>query len=588
MINLVNSIRSIKGKGWGSLPGFAAVLSAVSAGCLTGTALGAGPLSAVNDYAYTVPNQPVTIPVLANDPDASTNRLAILQVAAPTHGTVTINSNNVSLSANLSALYQFAAVQLSNSVAQVGNTNAYPWYTLTNGTWFSNPVTDPNSGWTSGFFPGCLWYLYEQTADSDFLTWAENWTAGIASRQYVTNTPDVGFMVNNSFGAGYRLTRNPAYSAVVIQGARSVVAGCYNTKVGSVGQIWSSDQFAVAIDWAMDLELLFNAAVLSGDRSLYTNAYNSAETMMLNNVRTNGSTFQIGYYNPTTGKYISGGTLDGASNNSTWARGQAWAIYGFTTAYRETGDVRFLNAAEQTANYYLANVPADYVPYWDFQAPGIPNAPRDSSAAAITLSALVQLSQLTTNLQDGATYWQAASQIFNSLSSTNYLAEGSPSSGILLHGTGESPADVDPQTNVSLIYGDYYFIEALQRYTALYAQTTVTYVPNTNFQGTDSFAYQACDSSGNCATATVTVQVNSALTNAITAQLSLSAGAGGPTISFPSITGRKYFVQACNNLPPSNQWSVIATNLAGSGALLSISDSNQAAQRFYRIGLAPP
>jgi hypothetical protein len=542
--------------------------------------------TAVDDYANTVTNQPVTISVLANDLDAETNQMAILKVTAPAHGTVTINSNSAAPSAELSRLVQFASQQLSNSVAQIGNTSLYPRATQTNGIWATAPLGIYN--WVCGFFPGSLWYLYEQTGDAHYRAWAESWTAGIASQQYITNIPDSGFMINNSFGAGYRLTGNAAYSPVVVQAAQSVVTGCYNRAVACIGQLWAANKLAVAIDWMMNLELLFHASALGGDRSLYTNAVSSAEKMMLDNVRADGSTYQIVYYNATTGALMSKGTSDGAADESTWARGQAWGIYGFTMAYRETGDARFLATAQRLADYYLANVASDYVPYWDFQAPGIPNAPRDSSAAAITLSALVQLSQLATNLQDGARYWKAASQIFDSLRSTNYLAQGSHSGGILLHGTGGPPQYSWSEVDVSLIYGDYYFVEALRRYMELYRRTTITYVPNTDFRGTDTFAYQMCDSSGDSATATVTVLVDPAFTNAFAAQISLSPGTQLPTVSFSAVPGRRYFVQFSSNLPAFGHWSVLATNLVGSSALMSVSDTNPASRRFYRAGLEPP
>jgi hypothetical protein len=253
-------------------------------------------------------------------------------------------------------------------------------------------------------------------------------------------------------------------------------------------------------------------------------------------------------------------------------------------ADRQTGGTFFMNTAEALADYYITNVPPDQVPYWDFQAPGIPDAPRDSSAAAITLSALVELSQQETNWQQSAKYWQAAKLIFDSLRSTNYLAEGSVSSGILLHGTGEPPKYPWGEVDISLVYGDYYFIEALRRYTDLYRRTTLTYVPRTNFHGSDSFTYQVCDSSGQTATGTVCVQVDSSLTNAFTAQIALS-GAKQPTISFPSVSGREYFIQYSTNLLTGGAWKSLATNLPGTGALMSMTDTNPGLSRFYRVGL---
>ena len=174
------------------------------------------PHTLTNDLAETSSNQAVTISVLTNDVDSS-NQLGILQVTAPSHGTAIINSNPAVLTPELSNLFQFAAVQLSNSVKQVNNTNLYPRRTLTNGAWTNSTVTD----WISGFFPGAMWYVYEQTGDTNFLKWARDWTAGIASQQHVTNTDDIGFMINTSFGNGLRITGDTNYRAVVITGAQS-------------------------------------------------------------------------------------------------------------------------------------------------------------------------------------------------------------------------------------------------------------------------------------------------------------------------------------------------------------------------------
>jgi hypothetical protein len=253
-------------------------------------------------------------------------------------------------------------------------------------------------------------------------------------------------------------------------------------------------------------------------------------------------------------------------------------------AYRETGYVPFLDAARRMAGYYLTNVPSDYVPYWDFNAPDIPNAPRDSSAAAITLSGLVQLSQMVTNMPDSAALWAGAHHILESLGSASYLAQGATNSGILLHGTGEPPQLPGPEVNVSLVYGDYYFIEALRRYAQVYGRNTVTYTPNPGFYGTDAFTYQVCDSGGNCSTAIVTVVVIS--TNAapaFNAQLSLVPVTRRPAVSFPTVSGHLYEVDYTDSLMPPQFWSVLVPNLIGSGSVISINDTNPPPQRFYRV-----
>jgi unsaturated chondroitin disaccharide hydrolase len=541
----------------------------------------ADPPNAVNDFAVTRQNQEVTISVLANDSDTETSQLTILQVSAPAHGTLVINSNTPVTTPELSRLFQFAAVQLSNTVVQLNNTNLYPRSTQTNGSW--NTVNDTD--WTSGFFPGCLWYLYEQTGDTNFEKWAQEWTAGISSQQFNTNTDDIGFMINTSFGNGYRITGDPTYQSVVLRAARSLT-NRYNRIVGCLAddQLLPPTNFEVIIDTMMNTELLYHATDINSDTNFSDKAFSHAQRAMTNQIRADNSTFQKVLYSTVNGALTYQGTRAGYSATSTWARGHAWAIYGFTMAYRETGFLPFLDAAKRTANYYLTNVPSDFVPYWDFDAPDIPNAPRDSSSAAITLSALVQLSQLVTNMQDSATLWAGAHNILESLGSTNYLAQGTTSKGILLHGTGEPPQFPSPEVDVSLTYGDYYFVEALRRYAEIYGRTNVTYTPNPSFTGTDTFTYQVCDSSGNCSTASVTVIVLD--TNAVPAfnlQASLSPVTQYPVISFPAISNHLYEVDYASSLTPPQQWSILASNLIGSNSVISINDTSPASQRFYRV-----
>lgn len=551
------------------------------AGCWLVSSAWANPINVTNDLAVTTQNQKVTIPVLANDLDTAGNQLAILQVSAPAHGTVVINSNAPVTTPELSNLFQFAALQLSNTVRLMANTNTYPRSTPTNGSW--NTVN--NSDWTCGFFPGCLWYLYEQTGDTNFEKWAQQWTAGIASQQFNTNTDDVGFMFNTSFGNGYRITGNATYRSVLLQAAHSLT-NRFNAIVGCLADdlLLAPPEFQVILDTMMNTELLYHAADVNGDTTLSAKAMSHAERVMTNHIRTDSSTFHLVLYSTVNGAPLYQGTRAGYSATSTWARAHAWSIYGFTMAYRETGYLPFLSAADEVADYYITNAPSDYVPYWDFDAPNLPTAPRDSSAAAITLSALVQLCQLETNMQDSAKLWAEAHNILESLGSTNYLAKGTTSKGIILHGTGEPPNFPSPEVNDSLIYGDYYFVEALRRSALAYGRTNVTYTPNPGFTGTDTFTYQACDSGGNCSAATVTVTVlstNPVLTFNI--QASLSPATGYPIISFPAVSNYLYEVDYANTLKPPPQWSVLASNLIGSDSVISINDTNPALQRFYRV-----
>ena len=464
---------------------------------------------------------------------------------------------------------------------QLGNTNLYPRSTQTNGNW--NTVS--SSDWTSGFFPGCLWYVYEQTGDPNFKKWAQEWTAGITPQQFNTNTDDIGFMINASFGNGYRITGDTTYRSVVLRGARSLT-NRFNHVVGCLAddQLLAPPNFEVIIDTMLNLELLYFATDINGNTNFSVKSFSHAQRAMTNQIRADNSTFQKVIYSTVNGKVLSQGTRGGYSDTSVWARGQAWAIYGFTMAYRETGFLPFLNAAGRVSDYYLTSVPSDFVPYWDFGAPDIPDAPRDSSSAAITLSALVELSQLATNMQDSAAFWSGAHDILESLGSTNYLADGTTNSGILLHATGEPPQFPSPEVDVALIYGDYYFLEALRRYTEVYGRNTVTYTPDPGFMGTDTFACQVCDSGGNCSTAIVTVVVldpNTAPTFNIEA--SLSSVTWQPIISFFAASNHLYEVDYAESLTPPQIWNVLASNLIGGSSTISVADNNSATTRFYRV-----
>jgi hypothetical protein len=536
---------------------------------------------AVDDWARTVPGQPVAISVLTNDSAANGGQLAILSVTKPTHGSVLINSNGLAGSPEVSALLQWAALKLSNTVVEVSDTNRYPRAT-TNGVWLTRSALD----WTTGFFPGTLWYLFEQTGDPHFQSWAQAWMGAIAPQQYNTNYHDLGFELNNSFGAGYRLTGNPDFRAVVLQAAQSLSTR-YNGAARCISWVGPVTNAPIEViqDTMMNIELLLHAAALGGNQSYYDMAFNHAVTTMFNHLQPDGGSYHTVTFDGNTGAVLSKSGVLNTNSDDTWARGEAWLTYGFTMAYRETHDARFLNTAQKVADYYLANVPPDFVPYWDYQAPGIPNEPRDSSAAAITLAGLVELSQFGTNFQDNVRFWRAARNLLNSLTSTNYLAQGSVSSGLLLHGTGEPPTDTTLETDVSLIYGDYYFVEALARLAKLYRQTTLTYIPAPGFSGTDTFSYQVGDSGGNCASAVVTVLVAPA---PFALQLSLAPLTRLPTISFPTATGHLYQVQYANDLHPPVSWNLVATNLPGSGYIMSVTDSNPAAPRFYRVGLGLP
>jgi len=349
-------------------------------------------------------------------------------------------------------------------------------------------VTTNMYDWTPGFFPGCLWYTYEYTQDASIAAAAKTWTEKLEPLKDFTKHHDLGFMMYCSYGNAYRLTGNESYKNILVQGAKSLCTR-FNAKAGSIKSwnrftSWGTDKtpyfFPVIVDNMMNLEMLFFASTVTGDTTYRHIAKTHALTAMKNQVRKDYSSFHVVCYDSTTGQVLTRQTAQGYADNSTWARGQAWAIYGFTMCYRETKDIRFLQTAQGMADWYLnnKNLPADKVPYWDFNVgqkgytPGAsswakdhPLKLRDASAAAITSSALIELSTYSAPTKSKK-YKEAAIAMLHSLSSPAYRAPvGSNGHFILQHSVGALPYHTE--LDVPLVYADYYFLEALNRYRKL-------------------------------------------------------------------------------------------------------------------------
>ncbi len=315
--------------------------------------------------------------------------------------------------------------------------------------------------WTSGFFPGGLWYLYEYTKDDKWRTSAEFFTNNILAEQYNAGTHDMGFKMFCSFGNGYRLTDNEDYKTILITSARTLSTR-FNPVIGCI-RSWDHNkdkwQYPVIIDNIMNLELLFWATKATGDSSFYNIAISHARKTMKNHYREDYSSWHVINYDTLSGEILDRHTHQGYANESSWARGQAWGLYGFTMVFRETGDPRYLDHAINIAGFILnhKNLPDDYIPYWDFDAPDIPDAPRDASAAAIICSALYELQGYVPAKRDQ--YLKAADKIMQSLSSDNYRAKAGENHNFLLkHAVGHMPKD--SEIDVPIIYADYYFLEA--------------------------------------------------------------------------------------------------------------------------------
>jgi len=318
--------------------------------------------------------------------------------------------------------------------------------------------------WCSGFYPGTLWYLYEYTKDESLRTEAIRSTALLEKEKNNKGTHDLGFMLYCSYGNGYRLTKENSYKNVMITGAQSLSTR-FNPIIGCI-KSWNSNsrwQFPVIVDNMMNLEFLCEMTKLSGDSSFYKLAITHANTTIKNHYRNDFSSYHVIDYDTVTGKKIKGYTAQGAFDESAWARGQSWGLYGFTLMYRETKKKEYLDVATNIANFLLhhKNMPADKIPYWDYDATDIPNTYRDASAAAILCSALLELAKYS-NKKQQKEYMDVAITILKNLSSSYRATMGTNGGFILKHGVGHLPAK--SEVDVPLTYGDYYFIEALMRY----------------------------------------------------------------------------------------------------------------------------
>ena len=361
----------------------------------------------------------------------------------------------------MSRALSFSRTRLRVNATKLDPAAGYPRFTGAHGEWIQRPYNQ----WTSGFFAGLLWYMYQSDRAPYMKPLAEKWTRGLEPAKRITTTHDLGFMVFNSFGHGYLLTGDTAYRRVVVDAAKSL-ASRYNPKVGAI-QSWNTYggtdarrdwKFPVIVDNLMNLELLFRASEW-GDRRWKKFAERHAITSARVHVRSDGSTAHVALFDPVSGKLERTVTWQGYSDNSAWARGQAWAIHGLAMAYRYTGNKELLSTAQRAADWFIAHIPPDGVPYWDLRDPRIPSVERDASAGAIAASGLLDLSRHVSGSRADI-YRDAALRILRTLA-TEYRSEDSGVSSLLTHSVGGKPQNTE--VDVGLIYADYYFIEAILR-----------------------------------------------------------------------------------------------------------------------------
>lgn len=325
--------------------------------------------------------------------------------------------------------------------------------------------------WVSGFFPGVLWQLYENNGDKQLRRYAEMMTDRVEPAKKMTVTHDLGFMLYCSFGHAYRLTGNQHYLDVINEGTQSLLTR-WNPKLGVI-KSWESGrrwQYPVIIDNMMNLEMLCFMTREFSDRRYVRIAEKHAQTTIKNHFRPDYSTYHVVSYDTLSGQPHAKNTAQGWADGSSWSRGQAWGLYGYTMMYRETLNRQYLEQARHIADFLLHHprMPKDKIPYWDYDAPDIPKAKRDASAAAVMASALIELSQLDPS--DKATEWLAFAQDqLRTLTSAEYLAmEGEIGGFIIKHGVGHLKAKAE--VDVPLTYGDYYYVEALMRLKKLLAK----------------------------------------------------------------------------------------------------------------------
>lgn len=320
----------------------------------------------------------------------------------------------------------------------------------------------PSRDWTSGFFAGNLWQLYRLTGNSEYKKQAEKWTPFSKKESVNRNSHDVGFKVYCAYGEALKVENKQEYKDVIIKGAETLCTR-FDAKVGAIRswdfnkEIWD---YPVIIDNMMNLELLFEATKLSGNKKYQDIAIQHANTTLKNQFRDDNSCYHVIDYNPATGAVRKKTTLQGYNDDSVWARGQGWAVYGFTMSYRYTKDPAYLKQAEATAQFFMndKNLPEDGIPYWDFRDPAIPNSARDVSAATVMASALYELYDYTKN----KSYLAFADKIIATLHSDKYILDPKINAPFIFdHSTGNWPKH--DEIDEPIIYADYYFLEALLR-----------------------------------------------------------------------------------------------------------------------------
>ncbi|MBF0731181.1 glycoside hydrolase family 88 protein [Bacteroides acidifaciens] len=354
----------------------------------------------------------------------------------------------------------YMAEQLEN----VPDTACFPRSVKEDGSYRLENAKD----WTSGFYPGSMWLAYDLTGDEALAKEARMYTNRLEDIQYYIGNHDIGFMMFCSYGHALRLKPESKDKQILVNSSESLCAR-FSPEVGLIRSWDFGDwSYPVIIDNMMNLEMLFWASEQTGNSKYRDIAIAHADKTLKNHFRKDMTSYHVVSYSVPSGKVESKGTFQGYSDSSAWARGQAWGVYGYTMCYRFTKNPVYLEAAHKIVRFIMNNRPSekDYIPYWDYNAPDIPNAPHDASAAAITASALLELNGYTDDKKLSDDYTEYAESILKQLSSPEYLAKDKENKGfILLHSVGSFPHN--SEVDVPLNYADYYYLEALKRYKEL-------------------------------------------------------------------------------------------------------------------------
>lgn len=345
----------------------------------------------------------------------------------------------------------FAGQQLSHLITTYPD--QFPTYTE-KGRWKPNPVRWTH--WTEGFLGGQLWLMYQNTGEPAWRRAAERYSLLVESRKTDRKVHDLGFLFWSTYKRWYDLTSDPALNAVLIEAGKTLALrfqekGAYLCSFVALESLF--------IDIMMNVGIIFYAAQQTHDEFLMQIALQHCLTTRKYLVRGDGSTAHEGIFDPQSGCFLRQSTHQGWRDDSSWARGQAWAIYGFTTAYRFTRDRRFLDTAQACADFYIERTPTHGVPPNDWDEPQ-PPYPYESSAAAIAASGLLDLAECCSSVDQKEHYDTYALRILDTLVTPEFLADQTPGwEGVLKHGIYHQPKGLGVDESVA--WGDYFFLEAL-------------------------------------------------------------------------------------------------------------------------------